>query len=110
MVHELQKASVWKRISASLADLVLLVVVIEGLVLILNAVFGFESYIERRDALEEKYIVEYGIDRDMTEAELDALSDAEREAYMAKVEAATWHTKAMRRLLSYSARSSVLRL
>ena len=88
MIHDLQTASVWKRISAALFDFLMLVVVVEGLVLLLTAVFGFNSYIERRDEIEDRYITEYGINRDMTEDELNALPDDEKATYQAKVEAA----------------------
>jgi uncharacterized RDD family membrane protein YckC len=78
----------WKRISAALLDVIILVVLVEGLVLLLMTVFGFEDYTERKDALEEKYFAEYGIDRNMTAEDYNALSEEGKAAYRAKVEAA----------------------
>jgi uncharacterized RDD family membrane protein YckC len=63
-------------------------VLVEGLVLLLMTVFGFEGYTERKDALEEKYFAEYGIDRNMTAEAYNALSEEGKAAYRAKVEAA----------------------
>lgn len=88
MIHDLQRAGMWKRISAALLDVIILVVLVEGLVLLLMTVFGFEDYTERKDALEEKYFAEYGIDRDMTAEDYNALSEEGKAAYRAKVEAA----------------------
>lgn len=88
MIHDLQKASMWKRISAALLDVIILVVLVEGLLLLMTTVFGFDDYLEKKDALEETYFAEYGIDRDMTAEEYNALSEEEKAAYQAKVEAA----------------------
>lgn len=88
MNHDVQKPSLWKRISAALLDFVLIFVLIEGLILLLTSVFGYNSYVERRNAIEEKYISDYGIIRDLTEEELAAMPEAEQTAYKAKVEAA----------------------
>lgn len=88
MIHDLQRAGMWKRISAALLDVIILVVLVEGLVLLLMTVFGFEDYTERKDALEEKYFAEYGIDRNMTAEDYNALSEEGKAAYRAKVEAA----------------------
>ena len=88
MIHDLQRAGMWKRISAALLDVLILVVLIEGLVLLFMTVFGFEEYMERKSALEDKYFAEYGIDQDMTAEEYNALSEEEKAAYDAKVEAA----------------------
>ena len=85
MIHDLQRAGMWKRISAALLDVIILVVLVEGLVLLLMTVFGFEDYTERKDALEEKYFAEYGIDRNMTAEDYNALSEEGKAAYRAKV-------------------------
>ena len=88
MIQDVQKPGIWKRISAAFADLIVLVVLIEGMILLLAAALDFDSYLARRDALEAHYITSYGVDRDMTEEELNALSESERAAYTARVEAA----------------------
>lgn len=88
MMHDLQKPSMWKRISAALLDAILIFVVIEGIALLMMALTGFNSLVERRDALEEKYITMYDIDRDMSVEELNALPNEQKLAYQAKVEAA----------------------
>ena len=88
MIHDLQKASVWKRISAALLDFVILFVVVEGLILLLTTLLGFPSYLDRMDALKEKYLSEYGIERILGAEELSKLPEEEQNAYKAKVEAA----------------------
>ena len=88
MIHDVQKPSLWKRISAGILDFVLIFVVIEGLILLLTSVLGFNTYIERRNEIEEKYIADYGIIRDLTEEQLNAMPEDEQNAYKAKVEAA----------------------
>ena len=88
MLNDVQKPNLWKRISAALLDLVLIFVAIEGLVLLFTSVFGYNSLVERRNEIEAKYISDYGIVRDMTEEELNAMPEDAQNAYKAKVEAA----------------------
>jgi len=88
MYQEVQKPNMWKRISAALLDFVLIFVLIEGIILLLTSVLGYNSYVERRNEIEAKYIADYGIIRDLTEEELSAMPEDERSAYIAKVEAA----------------------
>ena len=92
MIHDLQKASMWKRISAALLDVIILVVLIEGLVLLMMTVFGFDDYIEKKDALEETYFAEYGIDRDMTLEEYNALSEEEKPLTPIEIQIVTIYT------------------
>lgn len=88
MIHDIQKASMWKRISAALLDLVIFIVVMEALILLFSAALGFNAYLERMDALEEKHLAEHGIEAELTQSEYDKLSEAEQETYRNKVEAA----------------------
>lgn len=88
MIHDIQKAGMWKRISAALLDTVIFIVVMEALILLFSAVSGFSTYLERMDALEEKYFTQYGIEAELTQSEYDELSAAEQEEYRIKVEAA----------------------
>ena len=63
---DLQKASMLKRISAYILDVILLVVMITGFAFLLSAVTGFDSYSEQLDEIygkyEEKYNISIGID------------------------------------------------
>ena len=78
---DLQKASLWKRISAALFDVIMLSIVVVGAALLLSVLLGFDGYVEQKNSLEHRYMTEYGLDPDLTQAELDAFSEAEKEAY-----------------------------
>ena len=88
MIHDIQKASMWKRISAALLDAVIFVILMEALILLFSAALGFNTYLERMDTLEERYLAEHGIEAELTQSEYDKLTAAEQEAYRNKVEAA----------------------
>lgn len=88
MIHDIQKAGMWKRISAALLDAVIFIVVMEALILLFSAVLGFNTYLERMDALEAKHLAASGIEAELTQSEYDALPEAEQEQYRLKVEAA----------------------
>lgn len=80
-MFDLQRAGMWKRLSAALFDVIILFTVIVGMALLLSAVLNYDQYIERMDSLEVKYAEEYGVDFDITAEELKALSEAERKVY-----------------------------
>ena len=56
MIYDLQKASMWKRISAALCDLIALVIVIVGLLLLLSAVLGYDGRAARLGHAFECYV------------------------------------------------------
>lgn len=87
-MYDLQKANMWKRLSAALFDVILLVIVILGFALLLTTLLHFDGYMEQKNALDAKYIAEYGLNPDLTQEELDAFTDAEKESYQAAVDAA----------------------
>ena len=61
-MYSLQKASVLKRFSAYLFDIILLFIIIIGIASLLSLAFNYDSYSTRLDELSEKYEAEYGID------------------------------------------------
>ena len=87
-MYDLQKANMWKRMSAALFDCILLAIVVLGFALLLTTVLGFDGYMEQKNALDAKYMAEYGLDPDLTMEELNAFTDAEKESYQAAVNAA----------------------
>ena len=87
-MYDLQKANVWKRISAAFLDVILLFIATLGFALLLTSVLGFDGYMAQKDALDIKYMEEYGLDPTLTQEELDAFTDAEKESYQAAVDAA----------------------
>lgn len=82
MVYDLQKASMWKRISAWLFDMILLGIVAVGFAWLLSATLQFDTYSNDLDAAYAKYEGEYGIVFDMTQEEYNALSQEAQTAYM----------------------------
>lgn len=78
---DFQKAGMWKRISAALLDLVLLVTVVIGVALLLSTVLNYAQYVERMDALYDEYEAEYGLSFDITAEEYQAMSPEEKIPY-----------------------------
>lgn len=92
MVTDLQKASLWKRFSAGLLDFILLAVVAVGVAALLSF---FLDYNEKNEQLtdayiryEQEYEAKYGVDFQITEAQYNAMSQAQRENYDAAWQAA----------------------
>ncbi len=85
MIYDLQRASMWKRISAWLLDAILLCVVATAMALLLSSVLNYDSYSQQLDARYAHYEAEYGVSRDVTQAEVDAMSPDE----LAAMEAAS---------------------
>lgn len=77
MIYDLQKASLLKRASAWLLDIILLAVLACGIGMLLSGVLNYSSYIENLNACYEKYEREYEIDFE----KYDELTDAEKERY-----------------------------
>ena len=82
MIYDLQKGSIWKRISAFLFDLILLATVAALFAILFSWVFGYDGY---SDKLAAKY-EEYGVDRDFTQSDFNNATEEEQNAYMAAVE------------------------
>ena len=66
-MYDLQKASMWKRISAWLLDAILLVIVITGVLFLLSSCLDYDGTLECYTALQQQYIEEYGVDMSLTE-------------------------------------------
>ena len=81
MVHDLQKASMLKRISAYIFDTILLGIVAIGLAFLLSVLLGYDSYTQKLDACYSKYESEYGVNFDITAEEYNALSQDEVAKY-----------------------------
>ena len=78
---DLQKASVLKRISASIFDIIILATLAVGLMWGTSSFLKYESYAERLRAREEFYAEKYGVDFDITAKEYEALTDEQKEIY-----------------------------
>ena len=81
MVTDLQKAGLWKRISAGLFDFVMIVMVAVGIATALSWVLKVDTYNRAYTAALEQYETQYGVQFDITTEAYEALTDQEKEAY-----------------------------
>ncbi|MBO7304648.1 MAG: RDD family protein [Clostridia bacterium] len=87
MLHELQKASMWKRISAFIFDFIMLAIIAVGIALLCSALFGYDTYTAKMDKIYAQYEEKYGISFDITEDEYNKLTDTEKDKYKEAEEA-----------------------
>ena len=78
MVNDLQRASMWKRISAYLLDAILLGIVVVGIAWLMSLAFGYDTYVSKFDEACIKYEEKYGVDLD---ADYTSLTDTEKSSY-----------------------------
>ena len=81
MIYDLQKANIWKRISAYLCDVILIGIVAVGMAFLLSMILGYDTYTERMDASYAEYEEKFGVSFDISEQDFAALSDAEKAIY-----------------------------
>ena len=90
MIHDIQKGGMWKRISASMLDMVILVVVMEAFILLFSFITGFGDYLQQYDAYEDEmdviameYYKDFGIDYELinNSEEFNKLPQEEQDAY-----------------------------
>jgi len=75
---ELQKAGIWKRISAALFDFILLATLAVGVAWLLSFFLGYDGYSEELEAISESYEVAGGVDFDISLDAYEKLSDEAR--------------------------------
>ena len=80
---DIQKANMWKRISAALLDMILLSVLVAFLAMLLSSVFGFDTYDSALDDCYKKYETKYGISFDLTIEDYDAMTQEQIDLYNA---------------------------
>lgn len=81
MIYDLQKANIWKRISAYLCDVILLGIVAVGMAFLLSTVLGYDTYTEHMDASYADYEARFGVSFDISGEDFAALAEAEKAAY-----------------------------
>lgn len=87
MIFDLQKASMWKRVSAALLDAIVLIIAVVGLAFGFSVLFKYDSY---NDALNNAYAMyeqEYGIEFELTAEEFELMSAEDMAQYEAAYEA-----------------------
>lgn len=96
MVTDLQKASLWKRVSAGLFDIILLAVLAVGAAALLSAVLGYNSHSDKLNEAYSRYEAEYGIQFDITQDDYNALPQAQKEAWDTAYQALTKDKEVLR--------------
>ncbi len=97
MQCDIQKASIWKRMSAALLDIILVVILVTGMFGMLASLFQYDSYAARVKEVVVRYGEKYDLNYQMTQEEYDAMSEAEMTAYQQRVKQADeelWSTPA----------------
>ncbi len=84
-----QNASMWKRISALLLDVILLAVAATGFASLISSAVSYDEKSEQLSAIEQRYEQQYGVSFDLTEEQLSALTPEQQNAYTAAGEALT---------------------
>lgn len=95
MINDLQKASMWKRISAWMFDVILLASLIVGAASILSGVLNYDSYNQTMEDCYAKYESQYGITFEITEEAYAAMTEEETAQYNAAYEALIGDDEAM---------------
>ena len=81
MIFDLQKASMWKRVSAALFDMILLCIAIVGFAFLLSSVLGFDKHNTALNEAYETYETKHGITFDITQEEYYAMSEEDLKKY-----------------------------
>ena len=68
---DLQRAGMWKRLSAALFDSIILFTVIVGMALLLSTALGYDAYVDRLGELEQQYGDEFGVDLNIIFGNID---------------------------------------
>lgn len=84
---DLQKASMWKRISAGLFDGILLAMLAVGFVWLLSMAFGYDGYEQAWSDACARYEQEYGVTFEISQTEYAAMSETERQNYQTAYDA-----------------------
>ena len=87
MITDLQKASMWKRISAWLLDIILLATLVVGVNWGLSALFGYDAYYNTYNDALNGYQEQYGITFEIAQTDYMALTEEDRANWDAAYEA-----------------------
>lgn len=87
MSYDVQKAGMWKRISAFLFDFILLGILTVGVATLLSFILGYDNHFDNMNGCYAKYEAEFGVSFDIGETEYNAFSEAEKENYQNAIKA-----------------------
>lgn len=84
---DLQKASLWKRISAALFDFIMLVMLVVGAVTGFSAAFDYDGYVSKESAAYERFSAAYDVEIPLTESQFQKLTEEQQQRYLEAVKA-----------------------
>ena len=74
-MYDLQRASMWKRMSAWLFDFIIFAIIAVGCVLVFAKIIRYDDKLENYKAHYTRYAEEFGIDLEISKEDYEALSD-----------------------------------
>lgn len=80
-ITDLQKASLWKRISAALFDFIILGIVVIGIMTLLSGALGYEKHLDTFKTKCEEYSQLYGVEPLLSEETVGKMTEAEQKNY-----------------------------
>ena len=95
MRFSIEKASMWKRISAYLFDMILVAIIAVGLGTALSAVTGYNSYNDTFFQISQQYEEQYGVKFEVTTEEWNKMTQEEVDLYNTAYEAFIKNEEAM---------------
>jgi len=81
MIYDIQKASLWKRFSAYLFDIILIGILAVGVAFLLSSALNYEGNLAARNEMREQYEAKHGVDFDITQEQYEKLDEQEKEAF-----------------------------
>ena len=94
MIYDFQKASLLKRFSAFLLDIILLTIVATLFCFILSVATGYDGFYKEYNGYQRQYEQQYGVSFKMTQEEFDDLDEEQQKNYTA-ARTAFMHDKAV---------------
>ena len=91
---ELQKANMWKRISAYLLDVILLSMLAVGLAWVLSLLLGYDGQVAKLESVYDRYEAQYGDIFELSAQEIAEMDEEARAYYDAAIEAFSADTEA----------------
>lgn len=95
MNFDIQKGSMWKRISAFLFDIILIGILAVGVAYLISLAVNYDSYSVKLEQIYDKYEQTYDINLDITEEEYNKLTPEQTEVYKQAYEALNADTEAL---------------
>ena len=96
MVYDLQKANMWKRISAWMFDIILTAILAIGIGVLLSGLLGYDNTNRQMDEIYEKYAAQYGVDFNISQSDYQTLSQEELQRYEAATDAMNADAQALK--------------